>query len=108
MEITYQERIGEDGEQMAVPVIPAAATADERAVLEAEWVPAGDVSWFQRQVSGLSHSYLRSRGLSPSLISRFGGNCGGCGAGRCGVWVSGRGISVPHLIYNVRYAHHSG
>ena len=93
---------------------PQAATADERAALAAEWVPAGDGNGFQEQGIGLSHSYLRSWGLSPSLISRFGGNCGGCGAGRCGVWVSGRvwvsglGISVPHLIYNVRYAHHSG
>ena len=93
---------------MAVHIIPAAATADERAVVEAEWVPAGDGSGFQGQGSDLSHSYLRSRGLSPSLISRFGGNCGGCGAGRCGVWVSGLGISARHLIYNVRYAHHSG
>ena len=93
---------------MEVPIITAATTADERAVLEAEWVPDGDRSRFQGQGSDLSHSYLRSLGLSPSLISRFGGNCGGCGDGRCGVWVSGLGISVPHLIYNVRYAHHSG
>ena len=47
MQITYQERSGPDGEPMAVPIIPAAATADERAVLEAEWVPAGDGRGFR-------------------------------------------------------------
>ena len=29
MQITYQERVGPDGEPLAVPVIPPAATADK-------------------------------------------------------------------------------
>ena len=37
MQITYQERIGPDGEPLAVPVIPPAATADEtEAIVAAE------------------------------------------------------------------------
>ena len=37
MKFTYQERIGEDGEPLAVPVIPATATADEmEAIVAAE------------------------------------------------------------------------
>ena len=37
MQITYQERIGEDGEPLAVPVIPATATVDEmEAIVAAE------------------------------------------------------------------------
>ena len=37
MEIIYQERIGPDGEPLAVPVIPATATADEiEAIVAAE------------------------------------------------------------------------
>ena len=37
MKITYQERIGEDGEPVSVPVVPPDATADEiEAVVAAE------------------------------------------------------------------------
>ena len=37
MQIIYQERIGEDGEPLAVPVIPATARADEmEAIVAAE------------------------------------------------------------------------
>ncbi len=37
MEITYQERIGPDGEPLAVPVIPSTAMADEiEAIVAAE------------------------------------------------------------------------
>ena len=37
MQITYQERIGEDGELLAVPVIPFGATVDEmEAIVAAE------------------------------------------------------------------------
>ena len=39
MQITYQERIGEDGEPVSVPVIPPAATVDEiEAIVAAEGV----------------------------------------------------------------------
>ena len=37
MQITYQERIGPDGEPLAIPVIPANATVDEmEAIVAAE------------------------------------------------------------------------
>ena len=37
MQIIYQERIGEDGEPLTVPVIPATARADEmEAIVAAE------------------------------------------------------------------------
>ena len=65
MQTTYQERIGEDGEPLAVPVIPSDATADE---IEAIVAAEGATVMTDEQVTELSAHF--SEGLSPAGVTR--------------------------------------
>ena len=65
MQITYQERLGEDGEPRAVPVIPPSAAGDEiEAILAAE----GAAVMTDDQDTERS-AYL-AEGLNPADVKR--------------------------------------
>ena len=61
MKITYQERIGEDGEPVSAPVIPPTATVDE---IEAIVAMKGAAVMTDKQAAELS-AYL-AEGVTPA------------------------------------------
>ena len=65
MQIIYQERIGPDGEPMAVPVILSGATADE---IEAIVSEEGAAVMTDEQASELS-AHL-AEGVTPEGVAR--------------------------------------
>ncbi len=65
MKITYQERIGEDGEPVSVPVIPPDATADE---IEAIVAAEGAAVLTDEQVARLEAHF--SEGVTPEGFAR--------------------------------------
>ena len=65
MEITYQERIGEDGEPVSVPVIPPGATADE---IEAIVAAEGAAVMTDEQAAELSVHL--AEGVTPEGVAR--------------------------------------
>ena len=65
MQITYQERIGEDGEPVSVPVIPPTATVDE---IEAIVTMEGVAVMTDEQAAELS-AHL-TEGVTPSGVAR--------------------------------------
>lgn len=65
MQITYQERIGEDGEPVSVPVIPPDATADE---IEAIVAAEGAAVLTDKQAALLEAHF--SEGVTPEGVAR--------------------------------------
>ena len=65
MQITYQQRIGPDGEPMAVPVIPPDATVDE---IEAIVAAEGAAVMTDEQAAELS-AHL-AEGVTPDGVAR--------------------------------------
>ena len=65
MKITYQERIGEDGQLVSVPVIPPYATAYE---IEAIVTAEGAAVMTDKQVKELS-AHL-AEGVTPEGVAR--------------------------------------
>ena len=65
MKITYQERIGEDGEPVSVPVIPPDATADE---IEAIVAAEGAAVLTDEQAARLEAHF--SEGVTPEGVAR--------------------------------------
>ena len=65
MKITYQERIGEDGDLLAVPVIPPGAPAEE---IEAIVTAEGAAVMTDEQAAELS-AHL-DEGVTPAGVAR--------------------------------------
>ena len=65
MQITYQERIGEDGEPLAVPVIPPDATAEK---IEAIVAAEGAAVLTDEQAAHLEAHF--SEGVTPEGVAR--------------------------------------
>ena len=65
MKITYQERIGEGGEPVSVPVVPLDATADE---IEAIVAMDGAAIMTDKQAAGLNARL--AEGVTPEGVAR--------------------------------------
>ena len=65
MEITYQQRIGLDGQPLAIPVIPSGDTADE---IETIVAAEGATVMTDEQASELS-AHL-AEGVTPAGVAR--------------------------------------